>query len=808
MGRRGPRRLDRWAAACFVVGLVACDSDPGPVSPGVEQERQPEPLSLRLVDVEPLPASSSPILDPAGSPTPQIPLLDALDLADAWTAVEQAGPVPGPVPSSEAGWVVPPSDARWVRLVPCSSIRDLCLSVRGRGDAEADESPVGLVELDDEAIGPPSPRLLRSVLRPRDTGPAVPGMQTRERRIRLAPRTRSLALVLQNRNDTTVTLEKVELTGLQGADRLALTLDERDELAHRFSAVGARVGVGRYLLESLLAPTPSRLEYELPDVGSQPLWLHTSLGVLRDESGLGRRTVDFRISVAGPDGARVVDEHSIVVRPGEAETRGPFFRRLELGVVAAGSRLVFETESDGEGEELVLAAFGLPVLRAGPPARAHGLVVVSLDTVRADRVGCYGNEQGLTPVLDQIAGESTRFARATAHASFTLPSHASAFSGQYPSIHGMQKPGLRRDPSLTRFLAEYARDAGYRTVAFTGGGQLAPAFGMADGFEIYQWRDSLLVGDFEDLGQLLDQLAGEPVMLFLHTYAAHHYEPPREILDAVHPPCGSPLHDRDSLRDYMLLVRSREFDAADRAHLAGVYDASVRFADRQLGRALAELRRRGVLDRDPMMVFSDHGEELFDHGQVGHGFRAPFQEQVHVPFLVRPAGGGPPRVFEGVVELVDFLPTALHLLSLSAPPMIQGQSLADALQGGVEEGGMAWSETPSGRYSSLQSADWKAMRHRKPGEEGEEELRVFDLRRDPEESNLLAEDDPMHLEATRRFQDAAQTLEQLVRRLDIEIRQASISPEELRMLLEMGYMEFDFTVVDDRSDEPDKEDSP
>ena len=350
-----------------------------------------------------------------------------------------------------------------------------------------------------------------------------------------------------------------------------------------------------------------------------------------------------------------------------------------------------------------LGLVGAPRLVPPAPARpGPNLVVVSLDTLRADRMSLYGHDRPTTPRLDAFAADALVFDAAWSNGAYTLPSHMSLFTGQVPSVHGVQGAGLRRDPGRSPLLAEVLAARGWTTAAFTGGGFVNPTFGFGAGFERYGTLDPLvntgsaklradLAGvpnvDLEllqenELAVALDWLedhADESVFLFLHTYAAHQFDPWPRHADAL----GLEGELADDARSLELLYNGGEGGTPDEfARLLDWYDATVLQADEGVGRLVDTLERLDLVDDTIVIVTSDHGKELGEHGAVGHG-HALYEEMVRVPLLVHV----PPALAAGTpfapgrsavpVSLVDLVPTVLEALDVAPWPGLQGRSLLE-----------------------------------------------------------------------------------------------------------------------------------
>jgi arylsulfatase A-like enzyme len=336
------------------------------------------------------------------------------------------------------------------------------------------------------------------------------------------------------------------------------------------------------------------------------------------------------------------------------------------------------------------------VLERGAP-----IVLVVIDTLRADALGVYGSQRPTSPALDAWAKRGAVFDRAFATAPWTLPSVGSLLTGRFPSSHGSGRAKLpladgrsRRvfvalDASVPR-LAGLLSQQGYATAAFVTNTFLRPGFGFADGFDTYDHMRNRYVSErradvmVDRALEWIDQRRPEePWLLLLHMLDPHQpYDPPpaeagrftSDYQGSLEAPIGP-----DSGLVRAVKRGSIELDAADRAFLRGVYDEEVAFVAAQTARLLDGLDQRRVLDRGLVMITADHGEEFLDHGALEHGHTL-YQELLHVPFLVWGAEVRAAR-YRQPVSQVDVLPTILDALGLPALEGVDGASLWPLLTG-------------------------------------------------------------------------------------------------------------------------------
>ena len=334
---------------------------------------------------------------------------------------------------------------------------------------------------------------------------------------------------------------------------------------------------------------------------------------------------------------------------------------------------------------------------SGAPARPD-ILLITIDTLRADHTSAYGYARPTTPRLEEVARDGMRFATAYAPMPTTLPSHASLMTGLLPRELALLKNGITfTHPAPT--LAETLSAAGWRTAAFVSSFVLDRSFGLARGFATYddhfvagtckgygqEWEGFKLAAGFcrrgtatreqaerwlEENGYLggaavpSDTAGGTPPPFFLwvHLFDPHDpYEPPAAEAALLPPPGKSPTELQKQI---------------------AAYDGEIRYADDQVGRLLDRLKAAGRLDDTLVIVVSDHGEGLMDHGWMHHGAML-YEEAVRIPFLVRwPARLPRGRVVDAPVQLADVVPTLHDLLGLAPPALpLDGASLRGALDG-------------------------------------------------------------------------------------------------------------------------------
>jgi hypothetical protein len=359
------------------------------------------------------------------------------------------------------------------------------------------------------------------------------------------------------------------------------------------------------------------------------------------------------------------------------------------------------------------------------------VILVSIDTLRPDHLGCYGYARPTSPELDRFRADATLFRTAIAHAPSTLESHASILTSLLPAHHGAAFARGRGIGTEFPTLAEALRFAGYRTASFNGGGQLDTAFGLSRGFDVYR---SLSVRSFHEALQSALPLLHEPgpLFLFLHTYETHHpYQPTPAALAMMEPRGYAGALPRDSTSVELLTAinnHERRLAPGDLEHIVATYDAMISSADAALGELFAALRRAGRYENALIVVTSDHGEEFGEHGMVGWHGHTLYDELLRVPLLIHlPGGRAAGRESEVLARGIDIGPTILAALGRTIPAAFEGQDLFSRREDDAEAY-PALSRLVTGieEQDSIRTRDWKLV-----------DDALFDLRHDPGEKRQV-----------------------------------------------------------------------
>jgi len=311
--------------------------------------------------------------------------------------------------------------------------------------------------------------------------------------------------------------------------------------------------------------------------------------------------------------------------------------------------------------------------------RGCNVLLITIDTLRTDRVGAFGGRPGLTPNLDRLAADGVRFTRAYSAAPLTLPSHASILTGVSPPVHGLRANGLFRLGASLPTLATILKSAGYRTGAFVGAFVLDARFGLGRGFDVYDDRYGEKPADdpAEGAERRAEDVIKPATAWILNPQSTINPQSPANPQSAINPQSAtrnpqSPWFAWVHLYDPHEPYRAPEPYASQHEP----YDAEVAYADAMVGRLLDDLRAAGQLDRTIVTVAADHGESLGEHGERTHGVFV-YESTIRVPWIVRlPAAGPRGRASDALVRLIDLAPTVLDLAGFAAPSSFEGRSAA------------------------------------------------------------------------------------------------------------------------------------
>jgi arylsulfatase A-like enzyme/Tfp pilus assembly protein PilF len=353
----------------------------------------------------------------------------------------------------------------------------------------------------------------------------------------------------------------------------------------------------------------------------------------------------------------------------------------------------------------------------GLPNSAPNVVVITIDTLRADHLGCYGYKQIRTPNIDSLAANGVRFERAYTPVPVTLPAHSVIFTGTYPMLSGMHDFSANKLNPTQLTLASVLKERGYTTGAVIGSAVLDSRFGLNQGFDFYydhfdfnRLQESNL-DEMERPGNVVADLAldwlnknyQKKFFLWMHLYDPHYpYRAPA--------PYGDEYKERP-------------------------YDGEIAFADAQVGRLIRFLKDKTLYENTLIVLSGDHGESLGEHGEKTHGFFI-YNATLHVPVIFHLPGKNLVKTVPELVSLADLMPTMLHILKVDAPSQLQGHSLIPLLARKEDESRSLYAETFLPRlhfnWSELRSVEtenYHFIDAPKP--------ELYDLTKDPGETRNL-----------------------------------------------------------------------
>ncbi|NNE08372.1 MAG: sulfatase-like hydrolase/transferase [Gemmatimonadetes bacterium] len=355
--------------------------------------------------------------------------------------------------------------------------------------------------------------------------------------------------------------------------------------------------------------------------------------------------------------------------------------------------------------------------------RPLSVVLISIDTIRPSRIGCYGNDAIETPHIDDLAARGVRFTNCMASAPLTLPSHATILTGQYPFRHRVRNNGRYVLGDERESMAEILKRKEYETAAFVGAFPLAAKFGLAQGFDRYDDEFQQSINEVQHYEERsadrvvdaalawLDEKGEEDMFLFVHFFDPHfRYEPPEPF-------------------------------ATDYA--SNLYDGEVAFVDQEIGRLLAALREKGIDRRALIVLTGDHGESFGDHGEMSHAIFV-YDATIRVPLVMvwpdRASSAIPwsrGSVVDDLVRTIDIAPTALALVE--APPMTGAQGVDLSRAGAIESIENSYAESFASKEDygwsplrSIRTPEWKYIMAPRP--------ELYDLTEDPGETRNVIEE--------------------------------------------------------------------
>ena len=402
------------------------------------------------------------------------------------------------------------------------------------------------------------------------------------------------------------------------------------------------------------------------------------------------------------------------------------------------------------------------------------VILISIDSLRADHLGCYGYFRDTAPNICGLAeGDGILFEDMMNSGGATLQVHMSMMTSLYPEVHGVS----RHDRNITALeeeritLAEQLRESGYETAGFTGGGLMRPVFGFGQGFDLYDSDGRGFEQIMPKVYDWLDENQEEHFFLFIHTYDVHAgggqgndvYSSPGGYDRMYIEDHGEALVDCSATRcinSYFRILEDKFKELPGnpflkeeveelKKYVIATYDGGIAYVDNELGKFLGKLKELGVYEKTLIIITSDHGEEFLEHGSVGHA-NIQYQELTHIPMIMKlPDSMISGRRIPQLVSIIDIMPTVLELVGIEVNEQTQGKSMAPLIFNGRSIRDSAY------MVHSIRTQDWKMFPERNElysmETDGEDRFNVIDEY--PEIAKSLSDEFDRLLERDRRLRE-------------------------------------------------------
>jgi len=391
-------------------------------------------------------------------------------------------------------------------------------------------------------------------------------------------------------------------------------------------------------------------------------------------------------------------------------------------------------------------------LMAAPGDDQINILLISIDSLRSDHLGCYGYERDTSPVMDELAASGALFENTISTTSWTLPAHMSLLTSMDISVHGVGRDGVSLHPSIGT-VTQRLKKEGYATACFCSSPYMNPAFGFDRGFDLYRnidledekIKDTILPPPEErdavheditspritDLAiTWLENHHSRPFFLFLHLWDVHYdYIPPAPYDKLFDPDYQGDIDGKGYIHNNEV---NPKMDPRDLEHIVALYDGEISYVDHYIGRIVKKLKKLRIFDRTLIVVTADHGDEFFEHGGKGHR-NTLYDEVTMIPLIVHL----PDEISMAVrilnqVSIIDIAPTILDLAGITVPGQMQGRSLISLLRGGDQLDERSALLELGGVLKALRSNSWKLLFNAR-----ELQTIIFNLKEDPGENDRL-----------------------------------------------------------------------
>jgi arylsulfatase A-like enzyme len=441
-----------------------------------------------------------------------------------------------------------------------------------------------------------------------------------------------------------------------------------------------------------------------------------------------------------------------------------------------------------------------------PKVVSPNVILVVLDTLRADHLSQYGYSRATSSELDAFAAKATRFTNAHAPASWTRPSMASIFTGAHPIRHGIVSHKMALAEAWET-LAERLKASGYKTYGMSLNPNVSRSVKLDQGFDVFEELFSDVTDEYPDVADLMSRARshlnlhpeGQPFFIYLHPMNVHGpYRVPEKQSEQLlgHSPSKRFKYSGKLMKGILKkddLGLREEMTTDHITSLNEQYDVAISYTTKRVAGFLDFLDKKGLYDDALVIIVSDHGEELFDHGGFSHGYTL-YEEVLDVPLFIKLPGQSTRQVIESPASLIDLLPTILDIADIQPPSGIDGQSLRPMIDG---SGLPASNDTPmifdvNWEKRCIANAvtqwPWKMISTTRSYERKTPVVELYNLEEDPKEKHDLAADHP------KRIEELQKVLDERIAQLEATAITSEISTptdSELEQLKALGYLDDD-----------------
>ena len=486
------------------------------------------------------------------------------------------------------------------------------------------------------------------------------------------------------------------------------------------AAITADIDSGKQRVSALVLPAGSRLSYLLQVPEKRPL-LGFRLGIVPDKSekAVSDMTLQVQAMADGREPAKLLSYTLKGKQAAEFAPVGVDLKALAGEVVRLELRVSSFASSRARLALLSPAIFVEPSTApvAQPAIKARNTIVVMIDTLRADHCAPFNHKTRVrSPAFNALAEQGALFERFSAVEDWTKPSCATMLTGLYPDTHKIQTEGAKL-PAKVKMISEEMQERAVATGAFIANGYVSGKFGFKRGWDRYtnyiresKKTDAEYV--FKDAFEWIEKVKDKRFYAYIHTIDPHvPYAPPKKFLELYdREPYNGPVQPRKTAH-HLEAIKKGKFNPTrrDKERILALYDGEISYHDKYFGRFLDRLNTLGLMKDTLIMVVSDHGEEFWDHGSVGHGHQI-HQELIHVPFLLIWRG----TIF-GKVRIADnhdhgcMVPTTFDAMGLHPPDYLEGKSALPIALGRQQPGPQAGFSSHQGDRQAVWSGKWKLL---------------------------------------------------------------------------------------------------